>query len=311
MMIYSFDWSGANGHNNHLRNIVCYGGLPGAVPAPEAPPQGAANWSRKAALEFLRDKATAATRNGRIVVGMDCAFSFPFQAHGNDFHNGSIDREAFWRSVWAHAWGPTGASITQDYIDAFAGHFQGGAQCVEHLRLTEEAARDIGAPAISNYHTIGPQVGKGSLGGISVLWLLTQYCLGRNLPLTVWPFFDLGAGQAMLIPMDGTWVPRENCLIVVETYPTVQKVQADAYIPYDEVNWQAVAGHFGGVPPVQPPVNQDCADALVAWYALSGAQAANGDPLGLGRLINPTPALVAAMATHPGAVQQEGWILGV
>lgn len=315
MMIYSFDWSGAEGHAARRRNIACYGGnphqAPVLVPAPDSPPGAYWNWNRLLVLGFLQNLAHQATDAGAILVGFDFAFSFPLLAPDNHFHDGTGNREALWENVWTGTWGPHGNHTAQGYVAAHGGFFQGGADYAPHLRLTEQVAHDQGANAQSVYYRGQGQVGKGSLCGISILHLLTRYCVLNNLPLCIWPFFHRDEnGHQETNLFDGGWQPPKKCLTIVETYPRFHRIQAGV----NGIAWNApdvmpaVANFFQGALPQIPPANEDRFDSLVAWYALSGHAAINGTPLGWNRLAAPTQGLVEA---NPGVVENEGWIFGV
>jgi hypothetical protein len=327
MNVYSFDWSGANGHGNWIQGIRCYGGTAGGAPeakrAPGVPGHIISDWTRNHVSQFLIGLAEEARRTRSVVlVGMDFAFGFPFLNHGNVYHDGNVSRNELWQNIWELSGGPN--LMAQDYVDAYPNSFfQGhlGEAYLENnhalLRLTENVA--VGVNPASVYKLVGSnQVGKSSITGIAVLHGLLNHCSQNRIPLAIWPLVQVDAdGKQAEIPdnaiTNGWQPPEEGALVVVETYPSLHYPQAGVARNTWETpaTWDAIQAHFQTNPAIVLPGTGDQADALAAWYALAGNRDAVGNPLGLGRLMIPTGALVGAVHGNPGVVQKEGWIFGM
>ena len=326
MLVYSFDWSGGGRHCDPTRTIAVFGGHAGDVP--ELPRGRDGRWSRVHAFEYLCDRAEHAAKQGPILVGMDFAFSFPFAEKNHAFPDGSAARAAFWQAVRAAAW-PDDRGTADGYVldNPNEGHFRrqiggnhnrqivtGAQYNANAFRLTERAAMQGDARPCCVFNLIGAnQVGKGSICGIAVLKKLAGYCLQHHLPLVIWPFLGIAPdGQVQEANCDLPEIP-DRTLVIVETWPGLHWRQArQQRVNWnDNGTWGAIRAHFGAN---QVPVQLDSpdeADALIAWYALAGVADVDGNPLGLNRVQQPSPALTARVATDPGAVFQEGWIFGV
>jgi len=274
--------------------------------------------------QFLIDLAEQAKKTRSVVlVGMDFAFGFPYLNHGNTYHDGNVSRDELWQNIGELSWGPN--LMAQHYVNAYPNSFfqghAGEVRLPQHglLRLTEQAAQAIGGNPTSVYHLVGPsQVGKSSITGIAVLHGLLEHCSQNCTPLAIWPLVQVDAdGNQTGMPdntiTNGWHPPEEGALVVVETYPSLHYPQAGvARNTWDApATWGAIQAHFQANPAIVLPQTGDQADALVAWYALAGNLDVAGNPLGLGRLMLPTGALVGTVNGNLGVVQKEGWIFGV
>jgi hypothetical protein len=311
--VHSYDWSGAGEHSQPQTGIVRCAGPPRAMPVLEA------GWSRTRVLVELCKAAERASQEGRFLVGMDFAFSFPLAEKGNQFPDGSMSRANFWARVRDTVW-KDGVS---GYVARHAAHFlsydprtketKKGIAYKDARRATERAATQARAKPNTVFSLIGGnQVGKGSLCGIALLEELRRHCLKSRLPLAVWPFFVLredGRETPMTEAAPLEDVP-EKCLLLLEIYPSLHWAQAGhaKRRPWDgrEV-WPEVRNHFGAKPAEIDASSGDEGDALIAWYALSGSRAANGNPLGTAYLEKRPGALAIPWAI----IREEGWIYGL
>lgn len=312
---HSFDWSGAGGHDDRRPGITCYRGDWGATPtlvaAPDSPPGQTWNWNRQLVCDYLTTLAVEARdRRCHHLTGLDFPFSFPWVACGGTFPGGIGNRVGFWQHVHQTIW-PNGAA--QDFVDHFPALFAQngllGAAYVNHLRCTEKAAQAMGAPALGVFNLRGVSPGKGSLCGIGVLQELMGRCERQRLPLMVWPFLVLMADGAVhpidiLQPMQR--VPN-GCLILVETYPKVYWVASGQQLRNcgAAATWAAMQHQFGNAaPPAVVPGTEDQADALVAWYGLTGVVDAAA-------VLAPTDPMCDCQAINAAVIAEEGWIHGV
>jgi len=76
VLVYSFDWSGAERHGKCLKGIACYGGRNGGTPT-IARPVTSTKWSRSSACAFLVNLAAQAVQTHQtIIAGLDSRFHF-------------------------------------------------------------------------------------------------------------------------------------------------------------------------------------------------------------------------------------------
>ncbi len=306
MTIYSFDWSGADVHSKRSSTIACYAGSASTTPALACPlGNRTMNWSRLLVYSQLECLASSAAANReRVVVGFDFPLSFPWVNAGYHFPGGHPNRSTFWQHVHQVVW-PNGTA--QDFVDRYSNLFaqnrNKGANYTNHLRCTEDAARQNKAPAKGVFNLRGVSPGKGAISGIAMLQELLEHCTQRHLPLMIWPFFQLladGSVNGIDTAQPLRHMP-DGCLAIVETYPKVSWVRSrQQRASYNRpATWAAVQGCFNNTsnPPLLPR-DEDQADALVAWYGLAEA-------------INLAGALAAGPSIQPVAIQQEGWIYGV
>lgn len=255
-------------------------GAPDLVP----PPAGRA-WTRSGVRDWLIDRIGS---GGRPLVGIDCAFSLPFDRAGAYFR-----RPATAPDLWALvdavcADDPDLGGLSFVRHPAFAdGFWTAGARGPGHAmpqRATERACREdgLGAPE-SPYKLIGAkQVGKGGLAGMRLLHAL-RAALGDR--VAVWPF-------------DG---PPDGRAVVAEIYPRLFLRRAGAGNGKLR-DWGTLAlrlAALGSEPcEVRPDAPSDHeTDALVSAAGL--------------RAIAADPAVWSPPALDPRARAQEGWILGV
>lgn len=309
-LIYSFDWSGRDGHGTCLDGIACYKGASGETPTLTIPPTSK-HWSRSLVCAHLVDLAALAVQNReRVIAGSDFPFSFPWIAANGRFPCGHSNRATFWQHVHSVVW-PNG--LAQDFVDldpsVFAQNGKPGANYVNHFRCTEQAAQDVGAPAKGEFNLRGPSPGKGAICGIAVLQELVIRCQRGNLPVMVWPFFLLLANGSLHdvdIMQPELHLP-EGCLIVLETYPRVHWVRSGQQLANfaNPSTWIAVQRFFDNLKPLPGvPTGKDQADALVAWYGLTRHR-------NIAAVLAPSHAMLKCHAIHSEVVQQEGWIHGV
>ena len=310
--VHSYDWSGAGEHSQPQSGIVRAAGRPGEIPVLEG------RWSRNRVLLDLCKAAERASQKGRILVGMDFAFSLPLAEKGNQFPDGSTSRANFWARVHDTVW-EDGVS---GYVALHAAHFlsydqrtketKRGIAYKDARRVTEREAAKAKVKPNTVFSLIGSnQVGKGSLCGIALLEELRRHCLNSHLPLAVWPFFVLredGQATPMTEPSPLEDVPKK-CLLLVETYPSLHWAQAGypTRRPWDAKIWPDVRSYFGAKPARTEASSGDEGDALITWYALSGSRAASGNPLGTAYLERRPGALTTPWAT----IREEGWIYGL
>ena len=269
--VHSYDWSGAGSHSERKRGIVLCHGCPGSVPAIKS------GWSRHQVFQNLCTLASEASTTGRILVGMDCAFSFPFGAKGGRFPDGSASRAEFWKVVHASVW----SQDAQAYVDAFRGHFlwydqiagrqHTGCDYRDARRDADLAAAKAGAHANTVFKLVGSnQVGKGSLCGIALLEALRLHCKQQKIPLAVWPFFlQTASGEVQALPrLSPSECAPERCLVVVETYPSLHWAMAGSpgKRPWDApASWPKVRTRFNANVAHVQPNSGDEGDALIAW----------------------------------------------
>jgi hypothetical protein len=313
--VYSFDWSGADVHRKGQKGIACYGGSASTTPVLVCPlGNRTMNWSRLLVSGQLERWASSAAENQmRIVVGFDFPFSFPWVEANHQFPGPSPmmvaqTRATFWQHVHQVVWQPPNAKA-EDFVKLHSDLFKqrsqpDGPNYKNHRRCTERAAGQIGAKAKGVFNLVGMgSPGKGAICGIAMLQEVLNRCKQRHLPLILWPFFQLlrdGSIDEIDVSRPLVHMP-DGCLAVVETYPKVFWVRSRQKLgSHNQLRtWDGVQGFFhntSNAPVV--PINEDHADALVAWYGLANA-------------INVSGVHSASQGIHPNSIQEEGWIYGV
>lgn len=277
----AIDWSGARGPRYAGVAVAeCRAGddAPRVVPAPGG------WWSRTAVFDWL----LAGLDEGPALVGIDCAFTLPFEVAAGYFPDGQGGAFALWDLVERACAGQAdfvGRPFATDPAYA-AGFWHGGPQpgwYRDPHRATEHRCRldGLGSPQ-SPYKLIGAkQVGLGALAGMRMLRRLRQEAPGR---VAVWPFEEPGPGASVL----------------VEIYPRLFLRRAG----------------FGN------RKIRDPADVDAALSALGSRPAGGGDAVtdheadalvsaaGLRRLAG-DPRVWAPDGLDDRARRQEGWIFGV
>jgi len=192
----AIDWSGARGLYDGIAVAECRVGTVG--PMLLSPPSGR-RWTRSAIAEWIAAQAGGA---GRMLIGIDCAFSLPFATAAAYLPPGG-DAPALWALVdriTIEAVDFHGADFAR-HADYTADFWLGGPRptgWVEPHRATEMACRrdGLGAPD-SPFKQFGPKtVGPGALAGMRVLHHLGARLDGR---LAVWPFEPVAARPVVMV----------------------------------------------------------------------------------------------------------------
>ena len=278
----AIDWSGARGKR--------YAGVAVAEceagdAAPRIVDSPAGWWSRTAAFHWL----LKTLERGPALVGIDCAFSLPFEVAGRCFAN---PESATVFDLWDLV-----ESVTADEPDfaggAFAEHPDYGADYWrsglqpdwyrDPHRLTERMCRadGYGSPQ-SPYKLIGSkQVGKGGLAGMRMLRALKRAAPDR---VAVWPFD----------------APRPGQTVFCEIYPRLFLKRAGFGLRKirDAADVDAALAFLGSRPAgLAASVTDHDADALVSAAGL--------------RWLAGRPEVWSPPALDERARRQEGWIFGV
>jgi hypothetical protein len=279
----AIDWSGATG--KRYRGIAvaeCASGSGAPVLIP--PPEAGHPWTRTQVLDWLDWRIG---QGGRLLIGIDCAFSLPFDTAASYFQQDAGTVFDLWDLV---------EKVCEADPDLFGGAFPrhpshamgywtAGAKpegLVLGRRKTEDACRadGLGSPE-SPYKLIGAkQVGKGALAGMRMLRALRQRCCN----VAVWPF-EPTDGHSVLVEI----YPR---LFLMRTGWGVRKVRTWAdlngcltLLGSDKVDASAAA-----------PTDHDT-DALVSAAGL--------------RQLSQDPRVWSPAGLDERARSQEGWIFGV
>ncbi|CAO3446962.1 FIG00636030: hypothetical protein [Azospirillum argentinense] len=277
----AIDWSGAAGKR--------YAGVAVAECGAEGPPRIVApterQWSRTAVFDWLLD----GLERGPALVGIDCAFSLPFDVAQRYFPDPDA---ATVFDLWDRVEAVAGAE--PDFVGgSFAAHPDYGADFWragmqpdwyrDPHRLTERVCRadGYGSPQ-SPYKLIGAkQVGKGGLAGMRMLRALKQAAPER---MAVWPFDAPGPGRTVFCEI----YPR---LFLIRAGFGLRKIRDGAAV-------NAALAVLGAPPAgLSGAVTDHDADALVSAAGLrwlAGRQAVWSPP-----------------AMDARARRQEGWIFGV
>lgn len=277
----AIDWSGAAGKR--------YAGIAVAECGTEGPPRLVAPagrlWSRSAVFEWLLD----GLERGPALVGIDCAFSLPFDVARRYFPDPDAATVFdLWDRVEAVAgaepdFAGGGFAVHEDYGTDF---WRTGAQpdwYRDPHRLTERVCRadGYGSPQ-SPYKLIGAkQVGKGGLAGMRVLRALRQAAPDR---VAVWPFDPPRPGRSVFCEI----YPR---LFLIRAGFGLRKIRDGAAVDAALAALGAPSADLSGA------VTDHDADALVSAAGLRWLA-------GRGGVWSP-PAMDAR------ARRQEGWIFGV
>lgn len=203
----AIDWSGAKPPN--VKGISVALCLKGDEAPDLIPPPNGKSWSRFDAFEFLKDRA----EKENCIIGIDCAFSLPFERSGKYFkddsphvfdlwalidqiceeqENGSTLKShdfyaaCFWRAdLYAQDFWETGKRPAD---------FKGSEPHRETELITRE--QGVGAPE-SPYKLIGAkQVGKGGMAGMRMMHCLKEEI---NDKIGFWPFEELGSKTSMMM----------------------------------------------------------------------------------------------------------------
>lgn len=190
------DWSGARGPR-YAGVAVAECGPGNDAPRVVPPPGGW--WSRTNVFEWLRRTLD----DGPALVGIDCAFTLPFEVAGRYFAEGEGSAFALWDRVEVACAGHPdffGRPFATD--PAYAADFwQRGTQpdwYRDPHRATERRCRadGYGSPQ-SPYKLIGAkQVGLGALAGMRMLRRLRAECGQR---VAVWPFEEPAPGASVFV----------------------------------------------------------------------------------------------------------------
>jgi hypothetical protein len=279
----AIDWSGATG--KRYRGIAVAECAPGTdAPNLIQPPDARHPWTRTQVLDWLDWRIG---QGSRLLVGIDCAFSLPFDTAASYFQHGAGTVFDLWELV---------EKVCEADSDLFGGafprhpaHASGywiGGPKPESLTLgrrrTEDACRadGLGSPE-SPYKLIGAkQVGKGALAGMRLLRALRL----RRGDVAVWPF-ERTDGRSVLVEI----YPR---LFLMRTGWGLRKVRT----------WADLNGCLGllGSDPVDTslplPTDHDT-DALVSAAGL--------------RRLCADPRVWSPAGLDERARSREGWIFGV
>ncbi|WCL55659.1 hypothetical protein [Gimibacter soli] len=196
------DWSGAKGAR--LKGLAVAEAAAGFASPVLAKPAGGGNWSREAIAAFISEDLTA--REGRSIVGIDSAFSLPFEDKGLYLPGADLPEAAL--GLWAaiEAASPDPHFYGGGFVEAHRDHYHraGGKGVAYERRLRVPEVLSIKAghgPCESVFHLIGPsQVGMSGLSTIRMLHRL------RGVPgIAIWPF-------------DGPATIAEAKVVIVEIY---------------------------------------------------------------------------------------------
>jgi hypothetical protein len=279
----AIDWSGAAG--KRYRGIAVAECAPGSG-APELvpPPDTGCPWSRTQVLNWLDWRIG---QGGRLLIGIDCAFSLPFDTAASYFPDSAATVFDLWERV---------ERVCRSDPDLFGGAFprhpaHGAGYWIagtrpEGFRLgrraTEDACRagGYGSPE-SPYKLIGAkQVGKGALAGMRLLRALRL----RRDDVAVWPF-ERTEGRSTLVEI----YPR---LFLMRTGWGLRKVRT-----WMDLNGCLALLDSDGVDASAPVPTDHDTDALVS-------------AAGLRRLCK-NPSVWVPDGLDERAQNQEGWIFGV
>jgi hypothetical protein len=278
----AIDWSGAVGAYDGIAVAECRAGAGGPVLLP--PPSGR-RWTRTAVAGWLESQAAG---GGRILAGIDCAFSLPFAVAAGYLPPGG-DGRALWALVDRVAGGAPdfhGAGFAR-HVDYAADFWHRGprpAGWVEPHRAAELACRRdrLGAPD-SPFKQFGPKtVGPGTLAGMRVLHHLRSRLDGW---LAVWPFE----------------APAAQPLVMVEIFPRLFWRRSGRTLSAkvrDRADLDAALARLRSGPATAPdPLTDHATDALVAAAGL--------------RALAADPATWSPPGLDPATARTEGWIFGV
>jgi len=280
------DWSGAAGNYQGVAVAMC--GPDRSAPRLVPPPAGSRHWRRAAVRDWLLDQSTGT----RLLVGIDCAFSLPF-----DRAAGYFEHEATAPDLWAlvdRVCAGDADLLGTGFVVApgFGGGFwRTGTRdpaFVLPQRGTERACRadGLGMPE-SPYKLIGPrQVGKGTLAGMRLLHALTTQAGER---IAVWPFQSADDGRTVVVEI----YPR---LFLRRTGYGNLKVRTWAGLERTLTALGCEPGNAADQDPSRPLTDHET-DALVSAAGL--------------RLLASQPETWAPPAMNARARRQEGWIFGV
>jgi len=280
------DWSGAAGNYRGVAVAMC--GPGGSAPRLVPPPDGSRHWRRAAVRDWLLDRS----REARLLAGIDCAFSLPF-----DRAAGYFTHDATAPDLWALV--DRVCAVEADLLGAAfvtapeygSGFWRAGPRDPADVlpqRATERACRTdgLGTPE-SPYKLIGAkQVGKGALAGMRLLHALTTQAGER---IAVWPFQPADDGRTVLVEI----YPR---LFLRQAGRGNRKVRTWAELDRTLAALGCEPGDAADQDPFRPLTDHET-DALVS-------------AAGLRRLAS-RPDAWTPPALDARARRQEGWIFGV
>jgi hypothetical protein len=188
-------------------------------------------FSRREVIEQLLQHVNAFEKGTRTLIGFDFSFSFPFQAKGDRFVDGSTTWEVFSSTVHrtlqpdgiaSQFYGSPADYGRCGFPDHFSHLYIGasnvGPNYIKAYRETENCARQLGCPAASVFRLVNPMAGVQSLAGIYVLREVLQHCIKQHFPLTIWPLGHLDRSGAWHEGTDN-WDWRDHGVVMLESYP--------------------------------------------------------------------------------------------
>jgi hypothetical protein len=198
----AMDWSGASGRYNGIAVAMCGAGKT----APKLIRSRGGRWSRDEAAAWIKDHLG---RGKRLLIGLDFAFGFPYEAIGylGGKAHGVDDIFALWALIETKSDSEADFGCTRFLSDPDLKHLFWIMNAkpklwAERKRRTEHAcAETTGTRPDSLYKLLGPkQVGKASITGMRTLNYLHA---SKGDSVAIWPFET----------------PRTS--VVVEIYPTM------------------------------------------------------------------------------------------
>lgn len=195
------DWSGAQGPRmKRLKVAACVPGR--SVPKLVLAPNGR-NWRRDELVDWIIEEAN----QGRILVGADFAFAYPYcdrKAYFPEHPESPKSVVALWQAVDSICHdGPNfyGGPFYKDQTAPFSNYllyqkYRGPYFDNNRMRITEQACELFTRPT-SPFKCVGPdQVGSGSAAGMRALHFITA---NYSDILTIWPFNSLSQNKSTLV----------------------------------------------------------------------------------------------------------------
>jgi hypothetical protein len=255
----AIDWSGSRSLTHGIQIAECE---PGSGPPRLVHPMNRTKWRRSEVRDWIVSRIA---EKGRLLVGFDFAFAYPF-CDRKGYFPGHPDSPCSARSLWNAV-----ETICSAAPDLYGGPFytSAGSPFANHLcyqrytgnmfegsrmRQTEIVCKRMGAKPSSVFKCVGPgSVGAGSVAGMRLLHFFSKT---HEPNVCIWPFQTNCSGKSLLVE------------IFPSHFYAIAGCQPPQWQDRDTVNKVLEWFNSDGLPLIENLRLKDQADALVCAAAM-------------------------------------------